>query len=402
MSVYLHLPFCDRLCWFCGCHTKHTLKYEPIARYCQSLVKELALLAEELDFKPRLGQLHLGGGSPSLLRGEELDQIRTALDLVFELDGDSEVSVEVDPSDVEELTISALMKFGTTRVSIGVQDFSSQVQAAINRPQTFEITRDVVHAFRDAGIGSINIDALYGLPLQSESRLLQTLEQRVRLNPDRMALFGYAHVPWLKKHQRMIRSEDLPGVTERFEHAQSAAALLVDAGYAQIGIDHFARPVDSLCKAAREGALRRNFQGYTTDGHKAMFGLGASSIGRFAVGFVQNTVATNQYEAEIASGQLPKAKGLKLSDEDMLRGDVIERLMCDFSVDFSKLEHPVHLVEQCLAEARGFTASNRFDLCSMDGTVFEIREAAKPFARIIASRFDAYYWEGEFQYSKAV
>ena len=246
VSVYIHIPFCDRLCWFCGCHTKHTLKYAPVAQYVKTLTKELELLSQKYAARPRLGQLHLGGGSPSLLKGPELAELKEKLELVFEFTPNTEISVEIDPSDVDPSIICGLVDFGTTRVSIGVQDFHPEVQAAINRPQSYEITRDVIQQLRQAGINSINIDALYGLPLQTETRLLDTIHQCISLQPDRMALFGYAHVPWLKKHQRLIKTEDLPGTLVRFLHAKSAGCALEFAGYQSIGIDHFAKADDSL------------------------------------------------------------------------------------------------------------------------------------------------------------
>ena len=403
VSAYIHIPFCDRLCWFCACHTKHTLKYEPIASYMQSLAQEFQLFAARMDFRPQLGQLHLGGGSPSLLRGDELALLRDSLETAFEFSSDTEISVEIDPCDVDEGTISGLLELGLSRASIGVQDFHPDVQAAINRPQGFEITRDVVRQLRDAGIRSINIDALYGLPLQTEERLVRTIEQCISLQPDRMALFGYAHVPWLKKHQKLIRTEDLAGPYERFEHSQTAAGLLTSAGYDAIGIDHFALPQDALATAARTGTMHRNFQGYTTDSHETMIGFGASSIGRFADSYIQNTVPAHKYQKDVASGILPKDNGLQLTAEDRLRGHVIERLMCDFSIDFSSLgEFTPNLVNDCFEQAQAFLTEDLFDLCSLDGTTFSVRSQARPFARIIAAQFDAYYQPERFRYSKAV
>lgn len=403
VSAYLHIPFCDRLCWFCGCHTKHTLKYAPITKYIRSLIQEIRLFAGKVGFKPRLGALHLGGGSPSLLKRDDLIALRQALDETFVIDQHTEISIEIDPSDVDAGTIAALVEFGLTRASVGVQDFHEDVQNAINRPQSFEITRDVIFQLRDAGVRSINVDALYGLPLQSEARLLQTIEQSISLTPDRMALFGYAHVPWLKKHQNQIKTEDLAGPFERYQHAQSASLELEKAGYQAIGIDHFALPEDSLALAARSHQLHRNFQGYTTDNHHTMIGFGASSIGRFADGYVQNTVPTAQYQAQIAMGELPKNKGLQLTLEDQLRGKIIELLMCDFEIDFNTLqEFPSHMIDLCIQQARLLAMQDEFDLCQMSGTLLEIRPQAKAFTRIIAAHFDAFYSPEQFQYSTAV
>lgn len=403
VSTYLHIPYCDRLCWFCACHTKHTLKYAPVARYVRSLVAEVKLLKQHLPFRPLLGQLHLGGGSPSLLKSDDLLLIRDALEQVFTINADTEISVEIDPSDVNGSTIDGLAEFGLTRASIGVQDFHPDVQQAINRPQSFEITRDVVQQLRAAGIRSLNIDALYGLPLQSESRLLRTLEQCVNLHPDRMALFGYAHVPWLKKHQNMINCDDLAGPLERYKHSRSATQALVAAGYQAIGIDHFAKPDDSLAMAARLGELHRNFQGYTTDNHQTMIGCGASSIGRSTIGYVQNTVPSNQYESQVSAGTLPKNKGLVFTADDRLRRHIIERLMCDFAVDFNTLDaYPIELVDACRKQAQRLVSEDRFGFCSFDDSTLQVQPVAKPFTRIIAANFDAYYEPEQFQYSKAV
>ena len=403
ISVYIHIPFCDRLCWFCGCHTKHTLKYAPIQRYIQSLIGEIGLVSDRLSFRPRLGQLHLGGGSPSLLIRDDLRQLRHALDTAFIIDDATEISIEIDPSDVDANSIQAMVDFGLTRASVGVQDFHEDVQNAINRPQSFEVTRDVIAQLRAAGVESINIDALYGLPLQSHSRLSRTIEQCITLAPDRMALFGYAHVPWLKKHQNMIRTEDLAGPLERYQHAQSASRQLIGAGYQAIGIDHFALPGDALSRAACAGKLHRNFQGYTTDAHETLIGFGASSIGRFSDAYVQNTVPTLQYQHQIGRSSLPKAKYLHLTEEDKLRGSIIERLMCDFALDFDNLDnHPASMVAECLRLAQKFVVQDAFDLCELDGSNFIIKPQARAFARIVAAQFDAYYTHDQFQYSRAV
>ena len=291
VSAYVHIPYCDRLCWFCGCHTKQTLRYDPIRSYVATLAKEIDQWGKRLQSHPRLSRLHLGGGSPSLLKAPELVALRAALEAVFKFDGDTEVSVEIDPSDIQHGQIESLMNFGMTRASIGVQDFDPVVQAAINRPQSFDITKNVVDALRGARVKSINIDALYGLPLQTVERLMRTVRQVIDLAPDRIALFGYAHVPWLKAHQNLIKTDDLPATRKRFEHARMASDAFVRAGYEAIGIDHFARPHDVLALAGHAGKLRRNFQGYTDDTADVLLPLGPSSIGKFPGGYAQNEIS---------------------------------------------------------------------------------------------------------------
>lgn len=402
VSVYIHIPYCDKLCWFCGCNTKHTLKYAPVARYMNYLIREIELLGNRLSFKPNIQQIHLGGGSPSLLKSEDFIRLRDALDEVFEFLPESEVSVEIDPSDVNHDMLNGIKEFGVTRASIGVQDFHPDVQKAINRPQSFELTRDVVASLRELGIGSINIDALYGLPRQSYGRLMDTISKCISLKPDRMALFGYAHVPWVKKHQNMIAQDDLPDSNARFEHALAASQMLVAAGYDPIGIDHFAKPDDSLAIAAKSGRIHRNFQGYTTDECHTLIALGGSSIGRTKNGFYQNLVATSSYQEMIENDEFAAAKGLFLSEDDKVRAHFIERIMCDFKFDFSQLdvgEKSLGLYRQIAID---FIINDPFKLAKMEDDVFEILPEGRAFTRIIASQFDAYLDQASFKYSKAV
>ncbi len=402
VSIYIHIPYCDKLCWFCGCNTKHTLKYAPVARYMNYLIREIELLEQKLSFKPKIQHIHLGGGSPSLLKSEDFTRLRKALDDVFEFLSESEVSVEIDPSDVSDDMLEGIKAFGVTRASIGVQDFHPDVQKAINRPQSFELTRDVVASLRQLGISSINIDALYGLPRQSYGRLMDTISKCISLKPDRMALFGYAHVPWVKKHQNMIAQDDLPDSNTRFEHAFAASQMLMGAGYDAIGIDHFAKPDDSLAIAARNGRIHRNFQGYITDECHTLIALGGSSIGRTRNGFYQNLVATSSYQDKIENDEFAAAKGLFLSQDDQVRAQIIERIMCDFKIDFSQLNLDAKFVDFYRQIAMDFIADDPFNLAKLEGDVFEILTEGRAFTRIIASQFDAYLKQASFKYSKAV
>lgn len=403
VSIYIHIPFCDRLCWFCGCHTKHTLKYAPVRIYMDHLLQEIAMFGAKTSIKSRLKSIHLGGGSPSLLQSQDMVRLRNAVAANFTLEPDAEISVEIDPSDVTQDMYDGLSLLGITRASIGVQDFHPDVQKAINRPQTFEQTASVVKSLREMGVTSINVDALYGLPLQTADRLQDTLLQCLELTPDRLALFGYAHIPWFKKHQKMIRDSDLPNTIERFDHANMSSQMLQDVGYQAIGIDHFAKPEDSLSLAANAGSLYRNFQGYTTDSCATLIGFGASSIGRFSGGYLQNTVATGQYQDCIKAGKLPTDKGMWLTADDKMRAHIIERLMCDFQICFSSVEQRFGEAATPLREAAEYLASNTpYDLCQFENDTLSISPEAKPFTRIIASHFDAHYESEQFQYSKAV
>jgi oxygen-independent coproporphyrinogen-3 oxidase len=284
-----------------------------------------------------------------------------------------------------------------------VQDFDPAVQAAINRPQSFEDTRSVVEQLRATGIHSLNIDALYGLPLQTRETIARTIAEVISLEPDRVALFGYAHVPWMKKHQQLIREADLPDTMERFHQAQIAEDALLEAGYRKIGFDHFAKPGDSMAIADMKGDLHRNFQGYTTDDCQTMLGLGASSIGRYRGGYIQNIVATGQYKAAVERGELPAAKGFRLNRDDEIRGYMIERLMCDFRIDGKDLQARFGDEAEGYVDELTYLANSETDgLCEMRDGVFTIPVDARNFVRIVASRLDAYLPGSQFRYSKAV
>ncbi len=403
VSVYVHIPFCDRLCWFCGCNTKHTNRYQPVENYMGYVVEELALLRKQMPGKQPISHLHLGGGSPSLLTMPDMFALRAALETVFDFDANTEVSVEIDPSDSNQEMLDGLKAIGITRASIGVQDFHPDVQKAINRPQTFADTARVVDQLRSIGVSSINMDALYGLPLQSEKRLLNTLKKCASLQPDRMALFGYAHVPWMKKHQQMIKQEDLASPAERFEHASKGSEYLKSAGYDAIGIDHFAKPTDSMAISAKNGTLHRNFQGYTTDNAKTMIGVGASSIGYFENGYIQNLVATGQYQASIKNGTLSADKGYRLTEDDRMRADFIERLMCDLCVDLAEMQQRhKQLFPVLLAEITAACRNDQLGLCKFENNIFTVPEEARAFTRIVASWFDAHFAPAKQKFSQAV
>lgn len=403
VSVYIHIPFCDKLCWFCGCHTKQINRYDPIPVYLKAVEREIELFSEAAGFAPRLRQLHLGGGSPSMLREGDLARLRESLEKYFEIETDAQISVEVDPSDLAGETYSGLEAFAITRASIGVQDFDERVQQAINRPQSFEQTRLAVEGLRRAGAGSVNIDALYGLPFQTVETVGKSTELVASLNPDRIALFGYAHVPWMKKHQNMIPEEALPGSVERFEQAQAAADILEAHGYAAIGIDHFSKPGDALSVAAQEGRLRRNFQGYTDDPCQTLVGLGASSIGMLGQGYVQNETPTGNYMRLVSDGHLPVSRGVALTLDDHMYRDVIEQLMCQFEFRLTWLRG--RHGERVSAVARQISERMEADpdgLADFDGDMFSVRPDARPFTRVVASWFDARMHDNEARYSAAI
>ncbi|WP_209088298.1 oxygen-independent coproporphyrinogen III oxidase [Agrobacterium tumefaciens] len=403
LSLYLHIPYCDRLCWFCACHTKHTLKYEPIAIYLEALKQEIAAVGALVSPDAVVGAVHFGGGSPTMLDPEDMQGLMDCLRRHFTFGLAPEISVEMDPNDLDDSRYDALAAIGMSRASLGVQDFDDKVQKTINRIQSFEQTKSVVDAVRARGVRSVNCDILYGLPFQTCETLKTTVDQIISLDPDRIALFGYAHVPWMKKHQSLIPEHALPDIAERYRQMTMAGEMLQRAGYNQIGLDHFAKPSDTLCKAAEAGALRRNFQGYTTDTADALIGLGASSIGRLPQGYVQNMVATAEYQRMVRKGGLAAVKGIELSPDDHLRSHVIERLMCDFSVDLSDVQRRFGTVSQAVRdEAQQFAAGDRDGIVRLDAGIFAITEAGKPFVRNIAAIFDSYLGNGRGRHSVAV
>ena len=377
VSLYLHIPFCREMCWYCGCHTTVSRRQAPVTRYVSTLIREIRLVAAELGSRLRTGHVHWGGGSPTLLTPDDVKLIHGALKACFSLDPLAENAVEVDPRTLTAELASAFACAGVNRGSVGLQTFDPKVQAAINRVQSFEATAAAVRLLRDRGIPAINFDLIYGLPFQTMQSCRDTVEQALRLQPDRLAVFGYAHVPSFKPHQRKIDEAALPRAAERHEQAQAIAAALTAAGYRQIGLDHFALPGDSLSSAAEDRALHRNFQGYTTDPCKVLLGLGASAIGRLPSGFVQNATRIPDYERRIAGGELATARGCRIGDEEQRRGAIIEALMCDYRADV------------CGVDA-GLSRLEADGLIRRSGDVIEILDEARPLVRTVAAAFDSY------------
>lgn len=403
LSLYIHIPFCDRLCWFCACNTKQVRRYAPLERYLRSLHREIDTVAGLIDGKHRVGAVHYGGGSPTMLEPLDMIALDAQLRSRFRFVPDAEVSVEIDPNDMDEARFDALAAIGMRRASLGVQDFDARVQKAINREQSFEATKAVVDAVRVRGATSVNLDLLYGLPHQSEAGVAATVEQALTLNPDRIALFGYAHVPWMKKHQTMIDEAALPGPMERFRQFARAASAISAAGYDAIGLDHFAKPDDRMAIACREGWLRRNFQGYTCESAEALIGLGASAVGQLPQGYVQNAPASADYERRVAGGGMAVVRGFELSNADRMRAWVIERLMCDLSFSrcdllsrFGEVARPI------IMEAEYLAAADEDGIFERRGNCFAVTARGRPFVRSIACAFDRYFGSGTGRHSAAV
>ncbi len=386
ISLYAHIPFCRRLCWFCACRTQGTLSEAPLAPYVDALVAEAGIIAGALPQGVRVSHLHLGGGTPTFLPPDLLRRLFAMLDAHFPRAPGAEISIEVDPTEQDDARLDALAEAGVTRASLGVQDFDPAVQKAIGRPQSFEQTRAAVDGLRQRGINAINLDLLYGLPNQTQASLQRTLDMALSLVPDRLALYGYAHVPWASKRQVMIREDDLPNGRQRLELSQRAAARIAAAGYTAIGIDHFARPGDTMAAAAQAGVLHRNFQGYTTDGAQTLIGLGASSISRLPQGYAQNAPATAAWKARIEAGRPATVRGHACTDEDHLRSAVIERLLCDFRINPAIFADPEAVQSWTASAAAAWEGAVTLSAAG----ILEIRPEARHLARMIAMEFDAY------------
>ncbi|MEM9716600.1 MAG: oxygen-independent coproporphyrinogen III oxidase, partial [Pseudomonadota bacterium] len=305
LSLYVHIPFCRRLCWFCACRTQGTKTLRPVEDYVDILLREIDAVSFQLERQRDIARLHLGGGTPTLLSATAMHKLLVCIFDNFSPTSDFEFSVEIDPTEASDDILSTLTKWGMDRASIGVQDFDPAVQEAIGREQSFEDTKRVVDVLRDAGLKSLNMDLLYGLPHQTEPTIRRTLEDIKSLSPDRLALYGYAHVPHVSKRQVMIPTDDLPDPRQRFKLAEIAQTVLSDSGYVTLGIDHFAKPDDGLAQAAAAGTMKRNFQGYTDDPCVTLIGFGASAISKFRQGYSQNAVATAAYVERVqASGMV--------------------------------------------------------------------------------------------------
>lgn len=362
---------------------------------------EIAKLAETIPEGVTIARLHWGGGSPTILQPEHIDSLMGWLRELAPIEDDWEFSVEIDPAAVNGDKLDALARGGMNRASIGVQDFNEKVQLAIGREQSFEVTRDIVDGLRSRGINSINLDIVYGLPYQDADALQKTVAQVIELNPDRVALFGYAHVPWMAKRQKMIPEDSLPGPMDRFNMFNQAYEALKAAGYVPLGIDHFAKADDSLGIAASEGRLRRNFQGYTDDRCTALVGLGASSISRFPQGYVQNRATTNAYAKEITAGDWSATRGIEMSDDDQLRSRAIETLMCDFIVSIPQLTAEFGDIAETLRSDLQEIANEFPDFTTFEDGVLSIPPEGFHLTRIIACGLDAYHTTAA-QHSKAI
>lgn len=390
VSLYVHVPFCRRLCWFCACRTQGTSTRSPVQAYLETLKAELKLLKNVIPEGLTIGHLHWGGGTPTLLEADMMADLSSAISSFAPFAKNYEFSVEIDPNEIDGARLDALAEAGMNRASIGVQDFDPAIQETIGRIQSYETTKAAVEGLRARGIRSLNADILYGLPGQTNEKIAESVQKLLSLSPDRVALFGYAHVPWMARRQSMIPTDALPTPQERLDLFNVARELFMWDDYAEIGIDHFARKSDSMEVAQRNGRLRRNFQGYTDDKCATMIGVGASSIAKYAQGYAQNQPSTSAYQKQVRDGELPIAKGHVFSDEDMLRGRIIEALMCNFEVRLDDLAAQFNLSQEGFdAFARDVDAAFP-QMMSISSNAIAIRDKARPLTRMIARHFDAY------------
>jgi oxygen-independent coproporphyrinogen-3 oxidase len=402
LSLYVHVPFCRDLCWYCGCHTKATRSAARIEAYARGLHAELALLAAALPAHGPISHLHFGGGTPSTLGGEALAALVRAIGERIGFATGAELAIELDPRLAGTALITALADAGINRASLGVQDIAPEVQARIGRIQAAEVVATTVADLRAAGIAAVNLDIMYGLPGQTAAHVADTARFAAALRANRVAVFGYAHVPWMKAQQKAIDEALLPGAAARLEQAAVAEDVLLEAGYVAVGLDHYALRGDPLTIAAQEGRLRRNFQGYTTDAAPALLGLGASAIGQLPGGQGQNDPDERRWLAAIGEGRLPILRGRPSTAEDRLRWQFIERVMCDLALDLSPEawgEGAAPVIAEALPRLEALDMAG---VVALSGRHLRVTPAGRRFVRQVAACFDVHLPRGEARHSAAV
>ncbi|MEA3419117.1 MAG: oxygen-independent coproporphyrinogen III oxidase [Campylobacterota bacterium] len=408
LSLYVHLPFCRSACYFCGCNVVFTSKEEKLSRYVEYLKKEIDILASHLDTGREVIQFHFGGGTPTFYKAFELDEIISYIKSKFtNWSDEAEISCEIDPRFFNEEQMKVFKKHGFNRISFGVQDFDPKVQQEIHRIQPYELTKRAVDLARSYGIESINIDLIYGLPFQTFSSFQETLKKAFSLQPDRLAIFNYAHVPWLKKTMRKFDETTLPSPDVKLQILQYTIDFFEGNGYKMVGMDHFAKPEDELFTAIEKGELHRNFQGYTTKGGANLIGIGLTSIGEGKGYYAQNTKDMSSYEAALDAGKLPFERGVELSEDDELRKAVIMELMANFAIDIKRVEEEFAInFQEYFANALG--ALQEFvesDLITVTDEKISVSPTGTLLIRNIAMPFDAYmkkYSGSKKSFSKTV
>ncbi len=397
VSLYVHIPFCHELCLYCGCNTKVLNSYSPVESYIKLLLSEITLVGESTNGKLPVNLLHFGGGSPNYLKPNDLKLIVAHISEFFDISKQTSIDIESDPRHLGGEMIKAFVDIGVTRISLGVQDFNHDVQIAINRVQPFEQVKACVKKLRDNGINKINFDLIIGLPNQTIETVTDTAHLAASLSPDRLAVFPYAHVPWMKKHQKLLEKYPMADGKERFLMNEAVDTVLKSHDYKAIGTDHYAKSSDSLAVAQNNGVLRRNFQGYTVDISEAIIGFGHSSISSFKSAYVQNTITPADYRNAINNGEFPVNRGVKLSENDQGLSRLIEELMCNFKVN---LEGYKDYIGSDYSDKLATLIQD--GLVIMDGMQLIITDKGKPFTRVVASCFDPYFEKQENQHAKAI
>ena len=393
LSLYIHIPFCRSACYFCGCNVIFTSKEEKKVTYIEYLKKELKILAKHLNTNRTVTQMHFGGGTPTFLNPEQLKEVLDSIKETFpNFSDDAEVSCEVDPRFFEQGHMDVLKEAGCNRLSFGVQDLDPQVQKTIHRIQPFDLTANVVKIARDAGIKSVNIDLIYGLPHQTKETFAQTIRDIVKLDPDRLAVFNYAHVPWMMKTQRKFDETTFAPPSTKLEILKDSIEFFNSNGYKMVGMDHFAKPEDELFKAIEKGELHRNFQGYTTKGGADLIGIGVTSIGDGIDYYAQNFKTLKEYEEAIDAGELPVFKGYSLSDDDILRQYVIMELMANFALDIKTVEKKFNInFKEYFADAvEALKEFEEAELLTVTDDKIEANQTGAMLIRNISMPFDAY------------
>lgn len=390
MSLYLHVPFCRELCLYCGCHTSVTRKPERINAYLDRLIKEVMGTIPHFPSR-KLGTIHFGGGTPNILSNQQFEQIFTLLRSNFDLSPDTEIAIELDPRHITEEQVRVLAACGVNRVSLGIQDFSEPVQQLINRHQPYKLVAQRCEWLRKHGITRINFDLIYGLPLQTIESVAQTATDVIGLEPDRIALFSYAHVPQMKKHQVALEDAGIPDQYTRLMMDSAARAIFCNAGYLEIGMDHFARPHDPLVKSSQQGTLHRNFQGYTTDKQQTLLAFGASAISQTKNGFFQNERDITTYQESIDLHGHATMHGVILSQEDQVRAAIIEELMCQFSCDVPDIcksyNFPIERLDSAIPTLQHLQAAG---LIRLQGGRISLLSPFRMAIRVVANAFDSY------------
>ncbi len=406
LSLYFHLPFCDTLCYFCGCNMIVTRNRGRIKRYIDDLKSEIDLITDHISHDRKTTQLHWGGGTPTHLNPDEITDLSSYIQDRFDFSAHVEAGCEIDPRGLTKEHLSALRNGGFNRISMGVQDFNEKVQQTVNRIQSEALTRQVVDWVRELGFNSINLDLMYGLPFQSAKTFEETVDTIIDLDPDRIALFNFAYVPWMKKHQKVIRPEDLPAPEEKLNIFKMSTQKLTQAGYVFIGMDHFAKPDDELTLALKEKKLYRNFQGYSTHAGADLYAMGITSISQFGRIYAQNIKKETPYHAALDKKILPTAKGYYLNEDDVLRRHVIMKLMCDFELDFASVEDEFNIDFETyfswgLNNLKEMMADN---LISIENKTLKITQMGRLLIRNIAMNFDGYIErkEDHARYSRTV